>query len=135
MLDTWESALIHHPRVHMIVRGGGIALDGSRWISSRPAFLLPVKVLGKLFRRFPNPPDGAPGGGAAHSTASAPLPIQIAARRTRCKWEAIPAIVTNIALVLMIFACLATPQAAVVQRSPDAIGIGHGALQTPHISE
>jgi len=36
----------------MIVPGGGIALDGSRWISSRPAFLLPVRVLGKLFRRF-----------------------------------------------------------------------------------
>jgi hypothetical protein len=36
----------------MIVPGGGIALDGSRWISSRPAFLLPVRVLGKLFRRL-----------------------------------------------------------------------------------
>jgi hypothetical protein len=35
----------------MIVPGGGIALDGERWISSRPAFLLPVRVLGKLFRR------------------------------------------------------------------------------------
>jgi hypothetical protein len=38
--------------VHMIVPGGGIALDGQRWISSRPAFLLPVRVLGKLFRRL-----------------------------------------------------------------------------------
>jgi Putative transposase len=36
----------------MIVPGGGIALDGSRWISSRPAFLLPVRVLGALFRRL-----------------------------------------------------------------------------------
>jgi hypothetical protein len=36
----------------MIVPGGGIALDGERWISSRPAFLLPVRVLGKLFRRL-----------------------------------------------------------------------------------
>ena len=36
----------------MIVPGGGIALDGQRWISSRPAFLLPVRVLGKLFRRL-----------------------------------------------------------------------------------
>jgi hypothetical protein len=42
----------HHPHVHMIVPGGGIALDGQRWISSRPAFLLPVRVLGKLFRRL-----------------------------------------------------------------------------------
>lgn len=46
--------MTHHPHVHMIVPGGGIALDGSRWISSRPAFLLPVRVLGKLFwRLFP----------------------------------------------------------------------------------
>ena len=52
VLHTWGSALTHHPHVHMIVPGGGIALDGSRWISSRPAFLLPVKVLGKLFRRL-----------------------------------------------------------------------------------
>lgn len=36
----------------MIVPGGGIALDGKRWVSSRPAFLLPVRVLGKLFRRL-----------------------------------------------------------------------------------
>jgi hypothetical protein len=36
----------------MIVPGGGITLDGSRWVSSRPAFLLPVRVLGKLFRRL-----------------------------------------------------------------------------------
>ncbi|MBL0935965.1 MAG: IS91 family transposase [Rhizobiaceae bacterium] len=52
VLHTWGSAMIHHPHVHMIVPGGGIAPDGSRWISSRPAFLLPVRVLGKLFRRL-----------------------------------------------------------------------------------
>ena len=52
VLHTWGSAMTHHPHVHMIVPGGGIALDGSRWISSRPAFLLPVRVLGKLFRRL-----------------------------------------------------------------------------------
>jgi len=44
--------MTHHPHLHMIVPGGGIALDGSRWISSRPAFLLPVRVLGQLFRRL-----------------------------------------------------------------------------------
>jgi hypothetical protein len=44
--------MTHHPHVHMIVPGGGIAPDGSRWISSRPAFLLPVRVLGNLFRRL-----------------------------------------------------------------------------------
>jgi hypothetical protein len=52
VLHTWGSALTHHPHVHMIVPGGGISLDGSRWIASRPAFLLPVRVLGKLFRRL-----------------------------------------------------------------------------------
>ncbi|NMD06624.1 MAG: IS91 family transposase [Phyllobacteriaceae bacterium] len=52
VLHTWGSAMMHHPHVHMIVPGGGIALNGQRWISSRPAFLLPVRVLGKLFRRL-----------------------------------------------------------------------------------
>jgi putative transposase/transposase-like zinc-binding protein len=52
VLHTWGSALTHHPHVHMIVPGGGIALNGERWIPSRPAFLLPVRVLGKLFRRL-----------------------------------------------------------------------------------
>ncbi|WP_404925144.1 IS91 family transposase [Mesorhizobium sp. ORM16] len=51
VLHTWGSAMTHHPHVH-IVPGGGIAPDGSRWISSRPGFLLPVRVLGKLFRRL-----------------------------------------------------------------------------------
>ncbi len=50
VLHTWGSALTHHPHVHMVVPGGGIAHDGQRWINSRPAFLLPVRVLGKLFR-------------------------------------------------------------------------------------
>lgn len=52
VLHTWGSAMMHHPHVHMIVPGGGISPDGSRWVSSRPAFLLPVRVLGKLFRRL-----------------------------------------------------------------------------------
>jgi hypothetical protein len=52
VLHTWGSAMTHHPHVHMIVPGGGIAPDGSRWIASRPAFLLPVRVVGKLFRRL-----------------------------------------------------------------------------------
>jgi Putative transposase/Transposase zinc-binding domain len=52
VLHTWGSAMTHHPHVHMIVPGGGIARDGSRWINARPAFLLPVRVLGKLFRRL-----------------------------------------------------------------------------------
>jgi hypothetical protein len=52
VLHTWGSAMTHHPHVHMIVPGGGIAPSGDRWISSRPAFLLPVRVLGSLFRRL-----------------------------------------------------------------------------------
>ena len=44
--------MTHHPHIHMIVPGGAIAGDGSRWISARLAFLLPVRVLGKLFRRL-----------------------------------------------------------------------------------
>ncbi|RYC29240.1 IS91 family transposase [Lichenibacterium minor] len=52
VLHTWGSALTHHPHVRMIVPGGGISLDSTRWVSSRPAFLLPVHVLGKLFRRL-----------------------------------------------------------------------------------
>ena len=52
VLHTWGSALTHHPHLHMIVPGGGISLDGGRWVPSRPAFLLPVRVLGKLFRRL-----------------------------------------------------------------------------------
>ena len=46
VLHTWGSALTHHPHVHMVVPGGGIALDGQRWVAARPAFLLPVRVLG-----------------------------------------------------------------------------------------
>jgi len=52
VLHTWGSAMTHHPHIHMIVPGGGISLDGKRWVASRPAFLLPVRVLGKLFRRL-----------------------------------------------------------------------------------
>src|ERR1700709_2042754 len=38
VLHSWGSALTHHPHVHMIVPGGGIAPDGARWVSGRPAF-------------------------------------------------------------------------------------------------
>ncbi len=52
VLHTWGSAMTHHPHVHMIVPGGGISPDGMRWVASRAAFLLPVRVLSKLFRRL-----------------------------------------------------------------------------------
>ena len=50
VLHTWGSALTHHPHVHMIVPGGGLSEDGSRWVSSRPGFLVHVKLLSRLFR-------------------------------------------------------------------------------------
>src|SRR5207248_8954547 len=52
VLHSWGSALTHHPHVHIIVPGGGISLDGARWISCRPGFFLPVRVLSRLFRRL-----------------------------------------------------------------------------------
>jgi hypothetical protein len=52
VLHSWGSALTHHPHVHMIVPGGGIALDGTRWVACRPNFFLPVRVLSRLFRRL-----------------------------------------------------------------------------------
>jgi hypothetical protein len=51
-LHSWGSALTHHPHVHIIVPGGGISLDGERWISCRPGFFPPVRVLSRLFRRL-----------------------------------------------------------------------------------
>src|ERR1700736_5909444 len=50
VLHTWGSALTHHPHVHMIVPGGGLSQDGSRWIACRPRYFLSVEVLSALFR-------------------------------------------------------------------------------------
>jgi hypothetical protein len=52
VLHTWGSALTHHPHVHMIVPGGGLSLDGERFIPCRRGFFLPVRVLSRLFRRL-----------------------------------------------------------------------------------
>jgi hypothetical protein len=52
VLHTWGSALTHHPHVHVIVPGGGLSLDSERWVACRPGFLLPVRVLSRLFRRL-----------------------------------------------------------------------------------
>jgi len=51
VLHTWGQTLDHHPHVHCIVPGGGVSPDGERWISCRPGFFLPVRVLSRLFRR------------------------------------------------------------------------------------
>src|ERR1700682_6446196 len=42
----------HHPQLHCVVPGGGISPDGTRWISCRPNYVLPVPVLRLLFRRL-----------------------------------------------------------------------------------
>ena len=52
VLHTWGSALTHHPHIHMIVPGGGLSPDGSRWVACRPGFFLHVRVLSRLFRRL-----------------------------------------------------------------------------------
>ena len=52
VLHTWGSALTHHPHVHMVVPGGGLSPDGSKWIACRPRYFLTVEVLSALFRRL-----------------------------------------------------------------------------------
>ncbi|MEM0950371.1 MAG: IS91 family transposase [Pseudomonadota bacterium] len=52
VLHTWGSAMTHHPHVHMIVPGGGLSADGTRWIASRRNFFLSVRVLPRLYRRL-----------------------------------------------------------------------------------
>jgi hypothetical protein len=49
---TWGQTLLHHPHLHCVVAGGGLSADGSRWIACRRNFLLPVRVLTRLFRRL-----------------------------------------------------------------------------------
>jgi hypothetical protein len=50
VLHSWGSTLTHHPHVHMIVPGGGLSFDGTRWLSSRSDFFVHVKLLARLFR-------------------------------------------------------------------------------------
>jgi putative transposase len=52
ILHTWGQTLTAHPHLHCVVPGGGISLDGSRWVACRPRFLLPVRVLSSRFRRL-----------------------------------------------------------------------------------
>ncbi len=52
MLHTWGSNLLHHPHLHCVVPGGGLAPDGSKWICCRDGFFLSVRVLSRLFRRL-----------------------------------------------------------------------------------
>ena len=50
VLHTWGQNLQHHPHVHCVVPGGGLALDGSGWVAASPRFLLPVRILSRVFR-------------------------------------------------------------------------------------
>ncbi|MCP4283709.1 MAG: IS91 family transposase [Gammaproteobacteria bacterium] len=52
VLHTWGSAMMHHPHVHGIVPGGGLSMDGERWVSCKSGFFLSVRVLSRLFRRL-----------------------------------------------------------------------------------
>jgi Putative transposase/Transposase zinc-binding domain len=52
VLHTWGQTLTHHPHVHCLVPGGGVALDGRRWVACKPNFLLSVRALSKIFRRL-----------------------------------------------------------------------------------
>jgi Putative transposase/Transposase zinc-binding domain len=51
VLHSWGQNLHYHPHVHCILPGGGLSLDGRSWVSCRPGFFLPVRVLSRLFRR------------------------------------------------------------------------------------
>jgi hypothetical protein len=50
VLHTWGQQVLHHPHVHCVVPAGGLSLDGTRWVHTRPSFFLPVKVLSRVFR-------------------------------------------------------------------------------------
>jgi hypothetical protein len=52
VLHTWGQSLQFHPHLHCVVPGGGLSPDGQRWVSCRPNFFLPVRVLSHLFRRL-----------------------------------------------------------------------------------
>lgn len=50
VLHTWTREMLLHPHLHCVVTGGGLSLDGTRWVACRETFLFPVKVIGALFR-------------------------------------------------------------------------------------
>src|SRR5204863_5287584 len=50
VLHSWGQNLMFHPHLHCVVPGGGISLEGDRWVSCRPGFFLPVRLLSRLFR-------------------------------------------------------------------------------------
>ena len=93
VLHTWGSTLTHHPHVHMIVPGGGLSPDGSRWVASRASFLVHVNLLARLFsgRMLAMLVDAHDAGQLAFFNAQAGLADKTAFRRflaplRRIKW-------------------------------------------------
>jgi hypothetical protein len=52
VLHTWGQNLLHHPHLHVVATGGGLARNNTQWMACRPGFFLPVRVLSRLFRRL-----------------------------------------------------------------------------------
>ena len=50
VLHTWGQSLQAHPHIHCVVPGGGLSLDGQRWVGASEKFFLPVRVLSRLYR-------------------------------------------------------------------------------------
>src|SRR5262249_28266943 len=57
VLHAWGQNLLYHPHGHGVARGGGLACDARgqltqppRWVTCRPRFFLPVRVLSRVFR-------------------------------------------------------------------------------------
>jgi len=50
VLHTWGQNLLFHPHLHCVVTGGGLTADGNHWVAAREGYLLPVKVMARLFR-------------------------------------------------------------------------------------
>jgi predicted Zn-ribbon and HTH transcriptional regulator len=86
VLHTWGSAMTHHPHVHMIVPGGGISLDGERWVACRKGFFLPVHVLSRLFRRLFLERSSSPPTKPAASASSATTSIWPVRNPSRLIW-------------------------------------------------
>ncbi len=50
VLHTWGQNLIDHPHIHYIVPGGGLTEDKKQWVKCKSKYLLPVKILSKVFQ-------------------------------------------------------------------------------------
>jgi hypothetical protein len=78
VLHTWGQALHHHPHLHCIIPGGGLSVDQTRWVSCRPGFFLPVRVLSRRFRTLFLERLRIQGRGVSHLRHQAPHPDRLA---------------------------------------------------------